>query len=112
MGTWTALHIISVIITLTGHIFNSFAELQRKWWLDKPENKGKLYTKGLFALCRHPNYLGELLIFIGWYLLSRNWIPFIMPCLMIYSFYKQYIPEIEDFLAKEFNEDWKNYEQK
>ena len=109
--TWTALHVISVIITINGHIFNSFAELQRKWWLDQPENKGKLYTKGLFRLCRHPNYLGDLLIFIGWYLLTRNWIPFIMPLLMIYSFYKEYIPEIEDFLAQEFGDEWKEYER-
>eukprot|EP00494_Astrolonche_serrata_P020197 UN20415 len=54
-------------------MFNSLAELQRKWWLDRPENEGKLYTQGFFSITRHPNYFGDILIFVGWALLTQNW---------------------------------------
>lgn len=36
---------------------------------------GVLITDGLWALCRNPNYLGELLIYLGFGLLARHWLP-------------------------------------
>jgi len=34
-----------------------------------------LITEGLWARCRNPNYLGELLIYLAFALLARHWLP-------------------------------------
>ena len=45
----------SLAFQITGHLFNTFSEIQRKWFLDKAENKGKVFMNGLFSITRHPN---------------------------------------------------------
>ena len=102
----------SLLLSISGHIFNSFAEMQRKWWMNKPENKGKVYTKGFFGITRHPNYFGDVLFFSGWALLSRDWKPMCLSILMIFTFYNEYIPEIEDFMEKKHGKEWTDYVKK
>jgi protein-S-isoprenylcysteine O-methyltransferase Ste14 len=35
-----------------------------------------LITEGFFSRCRNPNYLGEILIYLGFAIISQSWIPF------------------------------------
>jgi protein-S-isoprenylcysteine O-methyltransferase Ste14 len=35
-----------------------------------------LITEGFFSRCRNPNYLGEILIYLGFAILTQSWIPF------------------------------------
>jgi len=44
-----------------GLLFETVSEIQRAATKSKPENQGKPYTKGLWAISRHPNYLGYTL---------------------------------------------------
>jgi protein-S-isoprenylcysteine O-methyltransferase Ste14 len=37
-----------------------------------------LVTDGFFALCRNPNYFGELLIYLGFGLLAMHWLPLVI----------------------------------
>ena len=101
----------SLILQITGHIFNSLSELQRKWWLQKPGNKDKVYTKGFFSITRHPNYFGDLLFMTGWGLLSFNWKVLGLPLLSLFSFYNEYIPEIETFMEGKFGDEWIKYKK-
>ena len=48
-------------------------------------NPNKLIKDGFFLKIRNPNYLGELLIYVGFIALSCNWIPF--GVLMIFVFF-------------------------
>ena len=41
-------------------------------------NKGNLITKRIWSISRNPNYFGELLIYSGFNLLSKHWIPFLV----------------------------------
>eukprot|EP00483_Globobulimina_turgida_P009509 UN09528 len=102
----------SLALSIAGHLFNSYAEMQRKWWCDKKENKGKVYTEGLFSITRHPNYLGDILFITGWHILSRHWVPLILAPIQIYSFYNEYIPEIEGFMEKKHGTEWTDYVNK
>lgn len=42
-----------------------------------------LITDGLFARCRNPNYLGELLIYLGFGLLAMHWAPVVVLALFV-----------------------------
>jgi protein-S-isoprenylcysteine O-methyltransferase Ste14 len=35
-----------------------------------------LITEGFFLRCRNPNYLGEILIYLGFAIVTQSWIPF------------------------------------
>jgi protein-S-isoprenylcysteine O-methyltransferase Ste14 len=35
-----------------------------------------LITDGFFSRCRNPNYLGEILIYLGFAILTQHWLPF------------------------------------
>lgn len=54
-----------LVLFATGSWMNSYSEYARKAWKERLQNRGKLYTHGLFRIVRHPNYLGDLISFSG-----------------------------------------------
>jgi len=60
---WLA--VIGLIIWAVGFIFELLSDAQKSRFKANPENKGKFIQEGLWAWSRHPNYFGELVIWIG-----------------------------------------------
>jgi protein-S-isoprenylcysteine O-methyltransferase Ste14 len=56
-----------------GVFFHFASDMQKHMWLKL--RPGQLLTEGLWSRLRNPNYLGELLIYAGFSLLARSWIP-------------------------------------
>jgi protein-S-isoprenylcysteine O-methyltransferase Ste14 len=44
---------------------------------------GTLITEGLWGIVRNPNYLGELLIYLGFGLLALHWAPLLVIVLFV-----------------------------
>ena len=80
--------LIGVIVTFTGIIIESIADLQMSKFKAIPNNKGKLMDKGLWQFSRHPNYFGDSLfwwgIFIFSYSYTSNLLIIISPIIMTY----------------------------
>lgn len=57
--------IIGILVWLTGFTIEVVADAQKSKWRTKPENKGKFIAVGLWSKSRHPNYFGEILIWLG-----------------------------------------------
>ncbi|KAK2147822.1 hypothetical protein LSH36_532g02027 [Paralvinella palmiformis] len=70
--TFTRLDIAGSVIFSIGFLCESSADLQKFYWKQKPENKGKWCMFGLWRWSRHPNYLGEMLIWWGVFIMSTN----------------------------------------
>lgn len=60
---WAAL--VGVIIWIIGFFFELIADVQKSQFKANPENAGKFIHTGLWAWSRHPNYFGEIVIWIG-----------------------------------------------
>lgn len=76
------------ILFVVGSWMNSYAEYAQHAWKRRPDNRGRLYTGGLFRYSRHPNYLGDLLSFSGLCLISGAWVTGVIPhssCLPVSS---------------------------
>jgi len=56
-----------------GVFFHFTADLQK--YIALKLRPGQLVTEGLWRKVRNPNYFGELLIYLGFSLLARDWIP-------------------------------------
>jgi protein-S-isoprenylcysteine O-methyltransferase Ste14 len=70
-----------------------------------------LVTTGFYRFVRHPSYLGLLLASLGWFLVFRCWIGFVVTLLLI----PLGIPEIrkeEKMLLDEFGEEYAAYQQR
>lgn len=65
----------AIALNLVGTVLHYAGDAQKHFTLQ--EHKG-LITTGFFARCRNPNYLGEILIYASFALLSMHWIPFVI----------------------------------
>jgi steroid 5-alpha reductase family enzyme len=48
-----------------GFIFEVIADTQKSRFSANPDNKGKFIQTGLWSRSRHPNYFGEIVLWIG-----------------------------------------------
>ena len=56
---------VGVLVWLLGFGIEVVADAQKSRFSAKPENQGRFIQTGLWARSRHPNYFGEILLWIG-----------------------------------------------
>lgn len=72
---WAAL--LGSLVWVTGFTVEVVADIQKSRFRAQPGNRGNFIHTGLWARSRHPNYFGEIVIWIGMAVLAlpvlRNW---------------------------------------
>ena len=58
---------IGLIIFFIGLFVETISDIQKYRFINKSENKGKWIESGLWKYSRHPNYFGEILLWLGVY---------------------------------------------
>jgi protein-S-isoprenylcysteine O-methyltransferase Ste14 len=103
------LSIAGGVLFILGSWMNSYAEYARNVWKLRPENRGQLYTGGLFQYSRHPNYLGDLISFSGLSLLSGRWETGLVPLIMLAGFVFANIPMLDSHLHDHYGSAFDEY---
>ncbi len=102
----------AVALFLTGCVLNSGSELLRDKWKKNDENKGKIYTQGLFKYSRHINYFGDILWVTAYALISKNWFALTIP-VFIFCFFAFYnAPKLDNYLKAKYDKDYDEYAKK
>lgn len=57
--------IIGILIWAAGFLIEIVSDRQKSAFKANPDNKGKFINVGLWAWSRHPNYFGEIVLWIG-----------------------------------------------
>lgn len=57
-------------IWLIGLLIEGISDYQKFSFIQKPSNKGKWIESGLWKYSRHPNYFGEILVWVGVYIFA------------------------------------------
>ncbi len=93
-------------------IFIGIAFILIPWgWFQIYRSKGKLVTKGIYHIIRHPQYLGLILIVIGFVIQWPTLPTIIMAPVLIFMYLR--LARIEEReLEQEFGELYKNYLKK
>jgi len=92
---------VSCSLYVIGSLIHSIYEFSR--FDHKQSAKGhKLYRTGLAVIVRHPNYYGDLLIFLGWTLMSNNPYLLIIPVFQFWYFYFVLIPKLDEYLKAKY----------
>ncbi len=80
-----ALAWIGVGLWLAGFAIEAAADAQKRAFSRDPENRGRFITTGLWAWSRHPNYFGEITLWVGVALIAAEalsgwrWVTLVSP---------------------------------
>ncbi len=107
-----ALEIVGIVIFVGGSFLNTYSEYQRHRWKARAENRGRLYTRGLFAYAMHINYFGDLAWVTGYACVTRNVYAFLVPAFLFAFFYFWNVPKLDAYLKQRYGEDFSAYERR
>ncbi|XP_038069958.1 uncharacterized protein C594.04c-like [Patiria miniata] len=88
-GCFGVLDIIGTVFFVIGLVIETVADMQKFSFRNNAENKGKWCAVGLWYWSRHPNYLGEITLWLGIFLVSCSvviyceWVVVISPIFII-----------------------------
>lgn len=106
------LEVAGIVLFVIGSFVNTFAEYQRRRWKAHEENRGKLYTGGLFSLSMHVNYFGDLLWVGGYACVTHNPYAALVPAFLFSFFYFGNIPKLDAHLREHYGEQFADYERR
>jgi protein-S-isoprenylcysteine O-methyltransferase Ste14 len=66
---------LAIATNIFGVLLHFGSDAQKHFTL---KYRSGLITEGFFARCRNPNYLGEILIYLGFAILAQHWLPFLI----------------------------------
>jgi len=107
-----AVEIIGILFYLSGSYINTHSEYFRHVWKLKEENRGRLYTEGLFSLAMHINYFGDIVLFTGLAMITHSLSMLIIPLIMAMNFVFNIIPSLDRYLEKKYKDEFRDYSKK
>jgi len=72
-GTFTPYDLMGIFTWCSGFYLETVADYQLYSFLSIPTNNNRILRTGLWSYCRHPNYLGEVLIWLGIFFINLNY---------------------------------------
>ena len=104
--------VIGILLYLSGSYINTHSEYSRHVWKLKEENRGRLYTKGLFSLSMHVNYFGDIVLFTGLAMVTHSLSMLVIPLIMAVNFVFNIIPSLDRYLEKKYKDEFRDYSKK
>ncbi|MGE9292202.1 MAG: DUF1295 domain-containing protein, partial [Puniceicoccales bacterium] len=111
-GPFGPLDTAALTLFIVGSLLNTGSEFQRKRWKSNPANHGHCYTEGLFRHAMHINYFGDVVLFTGLALLTRNAWTLLVPAGMLWGFATYHIPTLDTYLEQRYGEEFRTYRKK
>lgn len=105
-----ALELTGIGLFAVGSFLNTFSEHQRNRFKARAENRGRLFTGGLFGVSMHVNYFGDLLWVTGYACVTHNPFAFLVPALLFVFFYFFNIPKLDAYLRERYGDAFAAYE--
>jgi steroid 5-alpha reductase family enzyme len=103
------LDIVGITLFLIGSYINFLADYQRFSWKRNIENKGRLFTSGLFKYAMHINYFGDAVAYLGLALITHNIACFCISMGMFVYFIAFEIPRLDEHLGKKYGDEFAAY---
>lgn len=100
---------LGIAVFALGAFLNTVSEVQRDAFKKRPENKGRLFTGGLFGLSMHINFFGDILWVTGYALVAGNpWSGLIpLGLALFFAFFN--VPQLDRHLAERYGEAFEAY---
>ena len=83
------LTLVGFLVWVSGFAFEVIADRQKSQFRENPANAGKFINVGLWSWSRHPNYFGEIILWIGVAIIAAptlsgwRWLTMVSPLFII-----------------------------
>ena len=113
--------VIGFLVWIFGFAFEVIADSQKSRFNANPENKGKFIQSGLWSRSRHPNYFGEIVLWVGVAIIALpvlqgwQWVALISPIFVTILLTRvSGVPLLEDKADKKWGgqEDYEAYKKR
>jgi protein-S-isoprenylcysteine O-methyltransferase Ste14 len=92
-----------------GTVISFFGMAVRMWAAGYVMKNKELSTTGPYAYVRHPLYVGNILLLVGFSLASSLWWSFVLMGALLWFYYPPTISYEDNKLRTIFGEDWENW---
>jgi steroid 5-alpha reductase family enzyme len=95
------LDVVAAVVTAAAIATEAIADLQLRAFTRDPANRGAIADRGLWAVCRHPNYLGQIGLWWGLWLFAlaadpARWWTIVGPLAMVALFVTVSVPMMDE----------------
>lgn len=103
---------VALGVYVLGTVLHFGSDYQKRRFKLRPDVKGRLLDTGFWALCRHPNYLGDFLIYVSFAVVGASIWGWIGPVLNLLQYAFDAIPKNEKWAAERYGPAWDAYRTK
>jgi steroid 5-alpha reductase family enzyme len=100
---------IAIGVYTVGTAFHFGGDYQKRRFKLQESGKGKLLDTGFWALCRHPNYFGDFLIYVSFAVVGGSVWGWVAPVLNLVQYAFDAIPKNERWAAQRYGPAWEAY---
>jgi len=100
---------IAVLVYLAGTLMHFLGDYQKQRFKAKEESRGKLLKTGLWRMCRHPNYFGDLLVYVAFAIIGGSLWGWVAPVLNFAQYRFDAIPKNEQWAREHYGKQWEEY---
>ncbi len=106
------LDVLALAVYALGTLIHFGSDYQKHRFKRQPESRGRLLTTGFWALCRHPNYFGDFLVYVSFAILAQHPLGWIAPVTNVLQYLFDAIPKNETWAAEKYGEAWEEYKSR
>lgn len=99
---------LGLVVLPFGVVFMFSGPLERRKKVGSIDRRAVLVESGPFAVVRHPQYLGAMLLMWASILISQHWLSVIIGVVLMVLIYAE-TPSEEQYLIERFGDDYKRY---
>lgn len=100
---------IAIGVYLVGTVFHFGGDYQKRRFKLRDDTQGKLLDTGFWAICRHPNYFGDFLVYVSFAVVGGSMWAWIAPLLNLLQYAFDAIPKSEKWSAERYGASWEEY---
>jgi len=111
-GALSWIDLSALIVYVLGTVLHLGSDYQKRRFKQQPGTRGRILDTGFWRYSRHPNYLGDLLIYCAFGIMAGNLWGLVAPLANLAQYAGDAIPKGEKMAAERYGQAWSDYKRR